>query len=1357
MTKLRRLGIVSWMLLFSPALFCENDIYFSKIGIENGLSQLSVMTIYQDELGSLWFGTREGVNRYNGNEVEVFQPQPNDSNSLVGSLIKNICGDHNGHVFIHSQNGVNEYNLRTQYMQTILRGRIDAITYGVNHLWIAENNKLFIYNRKGGKEFFTEIRQAKSPIRVILQTADQRFIIGTGSSGVFIMDPNRQIRMVISDCSQVSDLFEDRKGNIWVGTWEKGLYKIDRVGQVVNYRAKKAKPETTVSSNFVRAICEDNRGFIWIGTKKGLDRLNVETEIFEHYNSDEYSYRQLSNESVWSLLKDSQGTIWVGTYFGGVNYFNPNIDFYTFHDLNNGVFRNKFFPIISNIIEDKHQHLFLCTEGNGLIYYNPADKSYINFRTIEGNSNSLTNDNIKSVYYDADREELWLGLHLGGICCLNLHNRHFTQYPSIHPKWEQSDIVRAIVPYGEQLLVATYNGLFLFDKKNGQFKLFSPELHKKVSYLVDLKLDKEGNFWIASNGLYCYHPDKGELESYSYQKGDSTSVSNNNITKILVDSRQRVWVATNGGGVNLFQPKKKAFIRYNSHSSGLKNDYVSNLLETRLGNLIITTTHGFSILDVKNNKITNYGMENGFPFNSFFNGGMCLTSSGIIYMAGMNGMISFKEENLFTQHRSFNLNLLNLWINNHPVQPGDKTGVLKAALPYTQQIDLHHNQSMITIEFATNNYIQTNQPMFRYRLEGFSNQWTDLPQGVNKLTFMNLNPGKYKLLVEGFFPSDGTAIARTDLAIRIHPPFYKTWYAYLFYVLLISFLVWRYIAFVRSGVLLEASLEYEKKEKQHIEEVNQSKLRFFTNISHEFRTPLTLIKGQVDMLLQMHNLTPTVYNRILNIKRNALNMQNLINELLEFRKIEQGYLAIRVSKNDLVKFIYEIYLSFSEYAHYRQIKFDFECEHDEIFVWFDAVQMQKVFYNLISNAFKFTPKAGTISIKIEQDSDTVDVKIQDSGIGISTEDIHKIFDRFYQAENGLNINSITPGTGIGLALTQNILDLHSAKINVESQLQVGSCFTVTLKKGLDHFTKEQLEESDKIENFYHQQLEELDAEFMREVIHTQFNNNKQLFSMLIVEDNDELREMLKNIFEPIYKIYTACDGEEGLNMTLELQPDIVLSDLMMPKMSGSELCSKIKSNFLVCHIPVVLLTAQTALEYNIESLRLGADDYITKPFNVKMLITRCNNLVNGRRLLQEKFSKQTEFSPLQIATNNMDREFLEKAQAIIEAHLDDNDFDIPTFSTEMAIGRTKLFNKIKGITGQTPNEFILTVKLKKAAELLSKNLEYNISDITYMLGFSSPKYFTKCFKDQFGVSPSVFRKDIFNTEGEINLEEEVED
>lgn len=1317
------------------------DINFSKIGTEQGLSQLSVMNIYQDELGTIWLATREGLNRYNGNNVEVFRPNPKDSNSLGESLIMNVCGDKKNHLYIHTQNSVNQFDIRSSSMSVIQKSPVDLIYFANDLLWIAEFNQIFTY-KDGKKVLFLTVEQSTSAIKQLLLSSDGHLYIGTLSSGVFVVDKNKKIRPLIENSSQVSDIYEDSRKNIWISTWQKGVFKLERNGNLLNFRHSYNPAVSSISSDFARCVCEENSNVIWIGTKKGLDRLNQETGEISHYNSKGYNpANRLSNESVWSLYKDEQGTIWVGTYFGGLNYFNPDINFYNFHHLQNGEFLNKPFPVISSILEADDNSLFLCSEGDGLIHYNLLSKTYKVYRADTKSTNSLSADNIKAAYYDKRNDELWLGTHLGGLCLFNTKTESFSQFKQIKSEWPESRILSAVVPYKDKLLVGTHDGLFLFEKKDGSFTLFSSKLHQLVKYIQDVKVDNTGNIWIANiQGVYKFNPNTNKVNHYYFDADNKHSLSNNNVSKILIDSKQRVWIATSGGGVNLYQSATNDFLRFNSEDMGLNNDFVSNLIESKFGYLLVSTTRGFSMLDPENQKVYNYSSDNGLPLNSLYSGGLCLTSKGAIFMSGMNGMVAFNEENLAVPERKIRLQLVKLFINNKEILPEDKTGVLDVSLPYTNGINLNYKQNMLTIEFASNNYIPENQPKFRYMLQGYSDSWTELPLGANMLNFMNLSSGKYQLIVEAVSLVDEEVIASTKLEIRIQPPFYLSWYAWLFYTLLVFFVVWRYLKFSSARLLLETSLKYEKKEKEHLEEVNQSKLRFFTNISHEFRTPLTLISGQVDMMMQMNNIPPAIYNRILNIKRNTVNMNYLVNELLEFRKTEQGHLNIKASEIDFVKFLYEIYLSFSEYAVYRTINLHFKTNSDQLNLWFDPVQMQKVFYNLISNAFKFTSQNGTVNIYIEDDVNVVYVKIEDTGIGIAKEEIDKIFDRFYQAENGIQLSTMLPGTGIGLALTKSILELHQAEISVESKANVGSIFTIRLKKGSSHFADEQKVEYQDADRVSLDAINELDATFMNEVRNTQVVDDLPKFSMLIVEDNDELRNMLKNIFEPIYKIYTASNGQEGLDATVEHQPDIVLSDLMMPLMSGSEMCQKIKNNFAVCHIPVVLLTAQTAIEFNLESLRLGADDYITKPFNVKTLITRCNNLVNNRRLLQEKFSMQPETTPRMLATNKLDLEFLEKAQKIVEEHIDDSNFDVMFFASEMALGRTKLFTKLKGITGQTPNEFILSVRLKKAASLLANNPEYNITDITYMLGFSSPKYFAKCFKELFSVSPSSFRK-----------------
>ena len=700
-------------------------------------------------------------------------------------------------------------------------------------------------------------------------------------------------------------------------------------------------------------------------------------------------------------------------------------------------------------------------------------------------------------------------------------------------------------------------------------------------------------------------------------------------------------------------------------------------------------------------------------------------------------MISFWEKKLHFTPKSYSIILSRLLVNGKEITAGDDTGILEQSIAYTPEISLKADQSMFSIEYATSNFIPANRNEIVYRLEGFSDEWNHTDRKQTLITYTNLNPGKYTLVIK----SDGDGIEEARLLIRVLPPWYETWWAYLIYTICTVSLLWYLIQNYNSRIKLRESLKYEKKHIEDLEALNQSKLRFFTNISHEFRTPLTLIVGQVETLLQVQTFTPNIYHKILGIYKNSLQLRELITELLDFRKQEQGHMKIKVGRHNLVNFLYENYLLFLEYASSKQINFKFNKQSDDIEVWYDQKQMQKVVNNLLSNALKHTKAEDTISINVSQEDKQVIIEIKDTGTGIAAAEIDKIFDRFYQTERLDSLNT-GAGTGIGLALTKGIIELHHGTIRVESEPGKGSRFIITLKSGNQHFTEEQIIRDNADANI--QQPPETivptveilpDSEWKEE-------DNKRIedAKMLIVEDNESIKQMLAGIFETFYQVTTASDGVEALDIIQKDMPSIILSDVVMPRMSGTELCKQIKTDFNTCHIPVVLLTARTAVEHNIEGLKIGADDYITKPFNTNLLISRCNNLVNSRRLLQEKFSKQPQAFAQMLATNPMDKEMLDRAMAIIEQHLDNTDFNVNIFAREMGMARTNLFTKLKAVTGQTPNDFILSIRLKKGAVMLRNNPELNITEISDRIGFSSSRYFSKCFKEIYHVSPLAYRK-----------------
>ena len=728
-------------------------------------------------------------------------------------------------------------------------------------------------------------------------------------------------------------------------------------------------------------------------------------------------------------------------------------------------------------------------------------------------------------------------------------------------------------------------------------------------------------------------------------------------------------------------------------------------------------------------------------FNQTYSQGsaLYLDKNGTLFISGTNGLALFQKQSLYALPSKNLLNFDKLFIFNEEICPNDQSGILTDILAKTSDIYLSYKQNNITVEFASFNYNNDRNCLFEYRLEGFDKAWTQTTGTT--ITYTNLPPGEYILRAR---PLAGKENLDEEVHLNIHvsAPFYATVWAYFFYLLCLLGVMIAFIRFKTRQAALKSSLEFERKEKERIEELNQVKLRFFTNISHEFRTPLTLILGQIEVLMQM-DLGTTIYNRILRIYKNAWHMRNLISELLDFRKQEQGYLKLKVEEQNLVAFTRQIYMCFYEYAQKKEITYRFDNVEETISVWFDSKQLQKVIFNLLSNAFKYTPNKGSIRVEVRMLASQAIVSVCDTGVGIPEEHISKIFERFYQTDNS---SSFTLGTGIGLALAKGIMNMHHGKIDVESTVGKGTKFTLSLPLGNRHFSDEEMATVESRESVIISEAvpmlpfeQIMDVEEEKTKVQENIKEEDKPI-ILLVDDNEELLSMLEDLFLPIYKVYIAHDGREGLEMARQIQPDLIISDVMMPEMSGKELCYKIKTNVELSHISVVLLTAQTSVEYVVEGLMFGADDYVTKPFNVKVLIARCNNLIkNKKRLIAHYAGKTITESPVTEAINERDKELLAKCVNIIKENFENPAFDVTALASELCVGRSKLYMQFKQMTGLTPNEFILKIKLDEAMSLLKNHPELNISEISIRLGFSSPRYFSKSFKAFFGVAPQTVR------------------
>jgi len=899
--------------------------------------------------------------------------------------------------------------------------------------------------------------------------------------------------------------------------------------------------------------------------------------------------------------------------------------------------------------------------------------------------------------------------------------------------------------YDGKLLLLTPGGLVKMDMDSEKFYPFSDDPF--VSGVLDntavhtFLVDTKDRLWIqqTSGSLFCINLKTNQIKNYRYDESKSNTIGRFNISDIFETKTGDVYIATIGSGIFRYNESTDDFTNYTEENAALLSNYCYSISESSSGNLIILFNKGFAFFNPKKPQESLFRSSINFPLVGFNLGSSIYVSKDDeIFIGGVNGMVSFFEKDLNKSKAGDKIYFDKLFVNNKLIVPLDKSGILTQTLPLTTGIVLKPGQSNIAIEFASSNYLQSAIRNYEYKLEGFDNDW--IQTETKLITYTNLSPGEYSLLVRENTPDkENNTIYR--LAIEMKPPFYMTKLAYLIYLVLLGLIVTGIVRFYSWRTKMQTTLEFERKEKERIEELNNIKFRFFTNISHEFRTPLTLIIGQIETLLNYPDLGSKLYSKIKRIRKNADHLQNLITELLDFRKQEQGFNKLSVKETELITYMQEIYNSFQEYAVKRHIKFRQDMPESPIYVYIDPVQFQKAIYNLLSNAFKFTSENGEIILRIKQENEDVHIQITDNGIGIPAESLHKIFDRFYQLE--YRSSGLTLGTGIGLALTKEIIIAHKGNIDVNSTVNEGSIFTITLHLGNSHFTSEELENKDISQAKFAIKDDIMNESDVEETVLNDPQSvtiDKDKPTILLVDDNEELLAILTESFSLSYNVYTATDGEIALNMILDIQPDMVVSDIMMPKVTGKELCYRIKNNINTSHIPVVLLTAQTSDDQILDGFTVGADAYVTKPFNIKILISYCNNILKNRRVMYDKLINQPEVSEVYDTINEYDQALIDKAVEIIRKNFSNSDFDMNQLGSELGMGRSKLYTKIKEITGFTPNEFTLNMKLKEAVDLLDNKPQMNVSDIAFHLGFSSTKYFTKCFKTFYGLTPQDWRK-----------------
>lgn len=1306
-------------LFFSSALYGEK-IHSFHLRTNEGMHQSTIYSIYQDEFGLMWFGTKNGLYNYDGNRTQhidkIYKDVP-----FAEELIRKVCGDKKGKLYLDTRTGIIEYDIRSDAFRRIIPAA-NCIYYGKNTLWVCIRNTIYQWKNDSLTTYFS-LPDKKASIDCMLETPHGDLYTGTREHGIYRIEKDLTVKNLLPEVRQIRQLLQDSEQIVWVATRRGGLYKIDRKNCIVNYRHQ---PEATdcISSNIIRSLCEDNSGNLWIATFNGLNKYIREEDKFvpfEFINENAYT---LNDESIYCLTKDSQGSIWIGSFFGEINFFHPEYEAFSYHFAgeNKQLAQN---VIFGETVEDKDGNLWICAERGGIFRYNPQLRKLTPFSQENGISY-----NVQTLYLDKEKNNLWIGTLLEGLKRLDLRTH---QLVSFQKNTLINNSIRKIIPYKNNLILATHTGVGLFDRVTHQcINLTSGNPTLKDKAVTTLLLDRKERLWIAAgNDLFRYGLSDKKWENIRINS-DSLACENVVVNKIYENSNGDIWIATSRHGLYVQRKGETVFTCINKQK-GLIDNSVIDMAEDNRGNMLIVTGNGLSYLKSEND-IVNISRNKFISFFNFTANSMFIDSHNRVFLGGINILCEFPVEKIFTRPQDYSVNLSELYIDGEKVMTGKKEKILPQSLLYAGKITFPAQTGSFCLHAFTTNYAPALKCGIRYKLEPLDKDWKQA-NSLNEITYTNLSPGKYTLLMQGDTKLPSGNYPERTLDIVIKAPFYRTPLAYILYVLVVMFLLYEGY----QVLMLRSSLKLEKAQKKQIEELNQIKLRFFTNISHEFKTPLTLIFNQVELMLQSKGLPPKLYNRLLSIWKNTTRMNKLIAELLEFRKQEQGFLPLRVSYGNLIALINDICLSFKDYAHSRKITLNIIMQEEEIGFYFDKQQIEKAIFNLLSNAFKFTPAEGSITVSVRKGENRAYIDIADTGTGINQEELDKIFLRFYQTENVSYTHK--SGTGIGLAFTKNIVEAHKGAITVKSRKGIGSCFTVELPLDVAYDVSCIKEEVPFIEKDIQTKPENtVNTDFINEQIEEQEKAQTRNSRILIVEDNEEVRTLLVNVFEPLYRVETAGNGKEGYEKVLAFLPDIIVSDVVMPEMSGTELCRKVKTNIETSHIPVVLLTSQAASEYVMEGLKIGADDYITKPFSIKQLIVRCNNLVNSRKVLQQKFTRQTDTSSELIATTSLDQEIIENSIRLIRDNLTNPVFTIDFLAQQLGIGRTKYFSKIKAITGLTPNEFITNTKLKFAFEMLREHPDISMNELAFQLGFSSTSHFIKLFKEFSGMTPTQYKQ-----------------
>lgn len=1338
---------VLWLLLLSVVSLAQ-PYSVKQLGIEKGLSNNYVVSIAQDKQGFLWFATEEGLNKFDGtrfitylknedltrqgitgNELNCLLDDPQDSILWIGTQRAGLNAyDYVNNTFLcYRHDGENPESLITDDVTKIV-----AATDG--NLWITTYWRgVDYFDKKAGKFIHYNTQTvpglASDNIWSVVDGGDGKLYMGHVHHGFSVLSlKDKKVKNFMHDPEDpvslpgngVTCIYKDLSGNIWLGT-DRGLalFNPEAENFIHFHHSEDGVPHTVFD------IRQFDGNKLWIAMEFGgiaiLDLtqrmfLSPDQVRFQYIKEgdDEYS---LSNSTVRCLFQDSFKNVWAGMWGGGINFLSHESSYFNVYSYSpiqhsGSSLNNK---TASSVCVARDGKLWIGTDGGGINVFDKGKRVAV----YKEETGDLTDNSIQAALCDSEGN-LWFGSFMGGVDFYDVKKKSFHQ---IFPKDKTGEDVRALYEDAEYVWIGTSNGIYkvrLHDKGIADHYTVENNLVRCISK------DNLNRLWIGTfgGGLGVFDEHFQCVKLFNV----TSLFPSNTINTVYMDSQNRMWIGT-GEGLVCFPSSQSWDYKVYRSEEGLSNVHIRAITEDNHGNIWVSTNKGISCLLKDKEVFYNYDHWDNVPMGNFMSGSVAEAKDGTLYFGSINGLCRFNPDQVLEKRESPAAIITEMRIFD-PLRDTDSNEKVMA-LEGQSEVRLSYMQNNFSVTFNIQNYALADQVEYAYMLKGLENSWYTVTD-PNNVTFRNIPPGNYCFQVKTRIRNQEWADEIASLDIRIDPPVWLTWWAKLFYILSGVSVLYFILHAYKKKLDMESLYELEKKNHEQEQELNNERLRFYTNITHELRTPLTLILGPLEDMQKSNSLSGKDSQKISVIHQSAIRLLNLINQILEFRKTETQNKKLCVSRDNLAALVHEIGLKYKELNRKPEIDFCLEIEQEDMSLFFDKEVVTIMLDNLISNAIKYTEK-GTITLGLHQvvrnNIHHTEISVSDTGFGIAPDALPHIFDRYYQEGSEHQAS----GTGIGLALVKNLVVLHEGEIRVESSLNVGSTFYVSLLTDntyphvlhADSTEKTSDEKDEKEENI--------------EPVHS----GKRI--LLIVEDNRDICDYIVESFSDDFEVRTAANGEQGLEQALGCIPDIIVSDIMMPVMNGIVMCRKLKEDLRTSHIPIILLTAKDSLQDKEEGYQVGADSYLTKPFSATLLHSRIHNLLESRKLLAERFNTNSILIDKRAAVtesmNKLDNEFLEKINKLIEDRLSSEKIDIGYLSDAMCMSNSTLYRKMKALTGLSTNEYIRKIKMQYAERLLLEG-KYNISEVAFKVGINSTVYFRQCFKDEFGMAPSDYLKKI---------------